>query len=57
MYQSPLEGNSFSANEEIPSILCNLKFHCRFLKIPPPVLILTQINQVRAYILYRGDTF
>jgi hypothetical protein len=43
MEQSPSwEANRFSANQEIPSILCNPKVHYRVHNSPPPVTILSQ---------------
>ena len=49
MEQSPSwEANQFSASEEIPSILWNLKFHCHIHKCPPPVPVLSQINPVHS---------
>ena len=40
MEQSPSrEANRFSAGQEIPHILWNLKVHHRFHKSPPPVPI------------------
>jgi hypothetical protein len=47
MKQSPsLEANRFSASQEIPRILWNLKVYCRVLKCPPPVRILSQLSLV-----------
>jgi hypothetical protein len=56
MDQSTLEGNSSSVSEKIPGILRNPKFHYRVHNIPPPV-VLSQVSQVRASILYLEDTF
>ena len=45
MEQSPSwEASRFSASQEIPLILWNLKFHYHIHKWPPPVRILSQIN-------------
>ena len=42
------EANRFSASQEIPLFLWNLKVHYRFNKSSPPVRIMNQIDQVQA---------
>jgi len=42
------EANRFSASQQIPSILWNMKVHYRIPKCPPPVPVLNHIDPVRA---------
>ena len=46
MEQSPWEANRFSASQEIPCVLCNLKVHYHIHKCLPPVPILSQLDPV-----------
>jgi len=47
MEQSPSwEANEFSASQEVPCILWNLKVHYRNHKYPPPVPILCQLDPI-----------
>jgi len=46
------EANRFSANQEIPRILWNLKVHYSIHKSPPPVPILSQLDPVHPPTFY-----
>jgi hypothetical protein len=48
MEQSPLRGNTSSASQEIPHILCNPNVHYRVHKSSPLICNLTQTNPVHA---------
>jgi hypothetical protein len=49
MQQRPSsDANSFSASQEIPRILWNLKVYCNIRKNLPTVPILSQINPIHA---------
>ena len=48
MKQSPWEDNQFSATQEIPRILWNLKVHYHMHMCPPPVHILSVLDPVPA---------
>jgi len=45
---SSWEDNQYSASQEIPRILWNLKIYYRFYKCPTPATTLNQINPVPA---------
>ena len=52
-----MERRLFSFSQESSRILCNSKVHYRIHNSPPPVPILSQIDQVHATILLLEDPF
>ena len=57
MEQSPREAHSFSASQEISSILRNVKARYRTHKSPSLVPVLYQINPVHKLILFIEGPF